>query len=93
MVWKLLVGDEPALEDLAAADVSMAHVVTSVKEAGKLAATGQEFSDVFGDLRMVYHDSLGQEASRSHGTPRTHKENKGAADPGRRGCAGAPPCF
>ena len=36
MVWKLLVGDEPAPEDLAAADVSMAHVVTSVKDQGSL---------------------------------------------------------
>ena len=69
MVWKLLVGDEPTLEDLAAADISMAHVVQSVrdfKRHGPASSGEARFQELFGDLRMVYPNSLGEEVAGEH---------------------------
>jgi hypothetical protein len=58
VIWKLLVGDEPTLEDLASADISMGHVVRSLRSCSPSQAGS--FSELFGDLRMMYPNSAGE---------------------------------
>jgi hypothetical protein len=57
VVWKLLVGDEPTVEDLACVDVAAAESVSSLSNIEALGIAPDEFEMCFGEMYFVYRNS------------------------------------
>jgi len=57
VVWKLLVDDEPTLDDLACVDIAAAESVRSLMNIAALGIAPEEFEAYFGEMYFVYHNS------------------------------------
>lgn len=63
VAWKLLVGEEPTLEDLGREDAATAASVQSLQNVEALGVTPGDFEDFFGEMCFVFHNSAGVEVS------------------------------
>lgn len=61
LTWKLLVGEEPRLGDLALEDVATATTVENFLNIEALGVTAEDFESSFGEMRFVFHNSAGEE--------------------------------
>jgi len=67
ITWKLLVGDRPKIADLALSDVAAAESVRQLSNLEALGVGASDFEFCFGDLRFVYHNSMGEEVPLTEG--------------------------
>jgi hypothetical protein len=59
--WKLLCQQKPALEDLASEDEATASSMSRLMNVAELGIAAEDFEDIFGSLRFVYHNSAQEE--------------------------------
>eukprot|EP00927_Polykrikos_kofoidii_P002886 TRINITY_DN11153_c2_g1_i1.p1 TRINITY_DN11153_c2_g1~~TRINITY_DN11153_c2_g1_i1.p1 ORF type:complete len:2849 (+),score=400.83 TRINITY_DN11153_c2_g1_i1:249-8549(+) len=84
ITWKLLVGDKPGIGDLAASDVAAAESVRHFMEVGSFGVGPEDFEACFGDIRFVYHDSLGNEVPLCEGGSQKRVSFDNAEEFGRK---------
>lgn len=61
MFWKLLVSEQPTIQDLELSDVAAAESIKQLMDLESIRVGPDDFDSVFGDIRFVYHNSQGVE--------------------------------
>jgi len=65
--WKLLCRQKPELEDLASEDEATASSMSRLMKVEELGIAAEDFEDIFGSLRFVFHNSSQEEVSLCEG--------------------------